>query len=124
MAQKILVVDDDRINVALVKFALAEKGYDVLIAHDGQEALNILKQQSADCIVLDIMMPNMNGYEFINELKTTQGLHRTQVIMLTANETLGEIFRLEGVRDYFVKPVKLPELMQKIQQLVGPPTDD
>ena len=119
MAHKILVVDDDKISVALVKFGLAQERYEVIIANDGEEALGKVQTEKPDLIVLDICMPKMNGYEFMTELKRLEGVKTTPVIMLTGNETMSDIFRLEGVKGYFVKPVDLPKLITKIKNCLG-----
>lgn len=119
MAHKILVVDDDKINVTLVKFALAEQYYEVVFAYDGEEGINLLKTENPDLVVLDVCMPKMNGFDFMNELKSFQGVNTTPVIMLTANETMEDMFRLEGVKGYFVKPVDLPMLVKKIKDCLG-----
>ena len=65
------------------------------------------------------MMPNMNGYEFMGELKALQGFQTTPVIMLTANETMEDMFKLEGVKAYFVKPIMVNELVAKIVECIG-----
>jgi len=116
---KILVVDDERITVALVKFGLAEQRYEVIVANDGDEGIEKVKSQKPDLIILDVQMPTMNGYEFMTELKKIQGVETTPVVMLTANETMQDVFRLEGVKGYFVKPVDLPLLKRKIQEVLG-----
>ncbi len=120
MALKILLIDDDRIGMSLVKFMLAERRYDVVCARDGDEGLEFVKTHKPDLIVLDVQMPKMNGYEFMTELKGIQGFYTTPVVMLTANETLEDVFRLEGVRGYFLKPVDLPALLEKIVECLGP----
>ena len=119
MPHKILVVDDDRLGTTLVKFGLSEKSYDVIIAGDGDIALELVKEQSPDLIVLDVMMPNMNGYEFMTELKQLQGVETTPVVMLTANETMEDLFKLEGVKGYFIKPVNVGQLLGKIKECLG-----
>ena len=115
MAYKILVIDDDRINTALVKFGLAEQRFEVLTANDGQEGLEIVNKVKPDLIILDVQMPKMNGYEFMGELKTVNGGSAIAVIMLTANETMEDVFKMEGVKGYFVKPVHLPTLVKTIR---------
>ena len=121
MAQKILIIDDDKINVALVKFGLAESGYEVTAAYDGDEGLKVFDAKKPDLIVLDVHMPRMNGFEFMTELRKRHGYQATPVIMLTANETMEDVFKLEGVKGYFIKPVILPELVETIRQCLKPP---
>ena len=120
MAYKILVIDDDKINVTLVKFALAEQNYSVVFAHDGDEGLKAVRNEKPDLIILDIQMPKMNGYEFMGELKRLQGVKTTPVIMLTANETMEQLFQVEGVKAYFLKPVNLTGLIKRIKEILGP----
>ena len=122
MPHKILVIDDDKINVTLVKFGLAEQNYSVVFAHNGEEGIAKVKKEKPDLVVLDIQMPKMNGYEFMNELKSIPEFSRTPVIMLTANDMLEDVFKVEGVKAYFVKPVNLPGLVQKIKECLGPNT--
>jgi DNA-binding response OmpR family regulator len=116
---KILIIDDEKINTALVKFNLSEKGYEVIQAQDGAEGIERVKEFQPDLIILDIQMPFMNGYEFMAELKRIQGVETTPVIMLTANETMEDIFKMEGVKDYFVKPVPMDQLFTRIVALLG-----
>jgi len=120
MAHKILIIDDDRGNVALVKFSLARELYDLSFAYDGDEGLKILAEEVPDLIILDIKMPGMNGYEFLAELKKSDELADIPVIMLTANETMEEVFKLEGIKGYFVKPVDIPKMLAKIEEILGP----
>jgi CheY-like chemotaxis protein len=113
MKRRVLVVDDDRLNLTLLEIGLKHKDYEVLIAHDGEEALSLIKSEKVDVIVLDYQMPKMNGYDFMKEFQVLpQG--KTPVIMLTASETMQDVFYMEGVRGYMVKPVDLDQLDQKI----------
>ena len=114
-----MIIDDERVNVTLVQFGLKEKGYEVITAADGAEGLAKVEQEVPDLIILDVQMPNMNGYEFMTELKSRQGFETTPVIMLTANATMQDIFQLEGVKGYFVKPVHLSDLLEKVQECLG-----
>ncbi len=119
MAHKILIVDDEKINIAIIKFGLAQQRYEVVVANDGLEGLEYVKKHKPDLIILDVQMPNMNGYEFMTELKNIEYIIPPPVIMLTGNETMQDIFKLEGVKGYFVKPVELPDLLKKIVETIG-----
>jgi CheY-like chemotaxis protein len=113
MKRKVLVVDDDRPNLTLLKIGLQHKDYDVVTAENGEEALMLLKTENVDVIVLDFKMPKMNGYEFVKALQVMpQG--KIPVIILTASEHMQDVFFMEGVRGYLVKPVNLDMLDQKI----------
>ena len=118
MKNKILIVDDDRLNTTLLQFGLRDMGYELCMAHDGREALKAVAHEKPDLIILDIQMPNMNGFEFMNELQgTAEG--KIPVIMLTANETMQDVFFMEGVRGYLVKPVNMKLLEEKISACLG-----
>ncbi|MBL8013186.1 MAG: response regulator [Candidatus Omnitrophica bacterium] len=113
MNKKIMIVDDDRLNLTLLQFGLKEKGYQICVAHDGKEALDVLARERPDLIILDIQMPNMNGYEFMNHINGAPEF-KVPVVMLTANETMQDVFFMEGVRGYLVKPVNMKILEEKI----------
>lgn len=115
--KKVLVIDDDRLSLTLIRFALKESRFNVVTAEDGQEGLKAVHSESPDLIVLDIQMPNMSGFEFMNELKATG--KSIPVIMLTANENMQEIFLSEGVKGYFVKPVEPSTLVAKIRECLA-----
>jgi CheY-like chemotaxis protein len=119
MPKKVLVVDDDRMSVVLIQFALKEQNYEVLSAEDGLKGLEAVKSFNPDLIVLDVQMPNMSGFEFISELKAIPGGSAIPVIMLTANENMHDMFYGEGVKGYFVKPIEPPKLMLKIRECLG-----
>ena len=112
---KILVIEDDKISSALVQFGLKSEDFDVVIAHDGRMGLKQLESEKIDLIVLDIMMPNMNGYEFMAEAKKMTDGRMPPVFILTANEKLEDIFRMEGVKGYFVKPVDIGQLIKEVK---------
>lgn len=119
MPKKILIVDDDRLNVTLIRFSLKEKGYEVTTAQDGDEGLDAVRAQRPDLIVLDIQMPRMSGFEFMSEIKVIPGGANIPVIMLTANENMQDVFFSEGVRGYFVKPIDPPKLLTKVKECLG-----
>ncbi len=116
MAKKILVVDDDRMSVTLLQFTLKEQDYEVASADDGFKGLEMVKSFKPDLIILDVQMPNMSGFEFMSEVKRMpEGIH-TPVIMLTANETMHDVFFGEGAKDYFIKPIETPKLLARIRE--------
>ncbi len=112
--KKVLIVDDEHDLVHLVKISLEKNNFSVLTAHDGEEGLDKAKSEQPDLIVLDILMPKKDGWTFMRELKATDGIKNIPVIMLTIREQLKDVFELEGVRDYVVKPFSAEELVTKI----------
>ena len=121
MAKTILVVDDDRLMVELAKSKLEELGYEVPTAANGQKALEYLKSKTPDLIVLDVHMPDMNGYTFIIEKNKTPEYAHIPVVMLTASNQTEPLFKRHGVKGYLLKPIKLQDFLAKVAQVVGPP---
>lgn len=119
MAKKILIVDDDRINAKMLKLTLVKEGYQVAMAFDGDEALTMVPSEKPHLIILDVQMPNMNGYTFMLELQNIEAHKNTPVIVITAHEDVRPIFKFNGVKDYMHKPVKGPELVEKVKKYVS-----
>ncbi len=124
MSKKILVVDDDPNVVKLVKSRLEANNYEVATASNGEEALVRVKEKAPDLIILDIVMPKMDGYTFLKELKaveltTSEPKKKISVIVLTAKEKMEELFAIEGIAEYLVKPFKSDDLLEKIKKHVG-----
>lgn len=114
----IMVVEDNDNTRKLMEAVLLENGYKPILARDGLEALDILDKQHIDLIVLDIMMPNMNGYELTKELREAK--FNLPILMVTAKESptdkkQGFIF---GTDDYMVKPVDEEEMILRIAALL------
>lgn len=116
---KILVVDDEPKNVELLE-ALLSRDYDVTIAHDGNEALLIVDKDPPDLILLDIMMPGINGYEVCDKLKQNPGTMGIPIIMITSlQQKEDKIQALEFYADEFLsKPVDFLELNAKVKSLL------
>lgn len=115
---KILVVEDDKHVRKLMNAVLKREGYEVVTAGNGKEALEALEVQHIDLIILDIMMPEMDGYEFAEELKEAD--NRIPILMATAKqlpEDKKKGFRL-GTDDYMTKPVDTEEMLLRIQALL------
>ncbi len=117
MPQTILIVDDEKRLVSLVESYLTQEGYRVSTAYNGREALTVAQKEKPDLIILDIMMPEMNGYDFMRIHRTK---HDTPIIMLTAKvEDDDKIIGLElGADDYVVKPFKPRELMARVRNVL------
>ncbi|WNS44058.1 response regulator transcription factor [Paenibacillus sp. MMS20-IR301] len=115
---KILVVEDDKHVRKLMQAVLKREGYEVLTAENGIEALEVLEVQHIDLIILDIMMPGMDGYEFAAELRNAD--NNIPILMATAKqlpEDKKKGFRL-GTDDYMTKPVDTEEMLLRIQALL------
>jgi len=119
--KKILVVEDEAELTRAIQIRLEEAGYEVLIAYDGQEALENARAENPDLIVLDLMLPKMDGYKVCRMLKFDEKYKKIPVVMLTAraqekDEDLGyEV----GADAFITKPFKYRVLLAKIAELLG-----
>lgn len=114
---KVLVVDDDLNIVKLLKLYLEKEDFTVCTAHDGEEALQVYKRETPDIIILDIMMPKLDGNSVCREIRKTSDI---PIIMLTAKgETFDKVLSLElGADDYIVKPFEPKELIARIKAIL------
>ncbi|HOU00767.1 MAG TPA: response regulator transcription factor [Anaerolineaceae bacterium] len=117
MSRKILVVDDTRNVQFMLQEYLQNQGFETCLASDGVEAMEIFHAGGIDLILLDIMMPNMDGYQFISKLRTESSL---PVIMITAKQQEADVVRgFElGADDYITKPFRLRELLMRIRAVM------
>ena len=115
---QILVVEDDKNVRRLMETVLTRYGYDPISACDGYEALEVLDRKHVDLIILDVMMPRMDGYEFTNTLSS--GGCNIPILMVTARETQNDKKRgfIVGADDYMVKPVDEEEMILRIAALL------
>ena len=115
---RILVVEDDKNARRLMSAVLSRYGYEPICAADGVEALEILDHKHIDLVVLDVMMPRMDGYEFTNALRTSG--NNLPILMVTARETQDDKKRgfIIGADDYMVKPVDEEEMVLRIAALL------
>ena len=118
--KKILVVDDDPSLLELMKSFLVSRGYETETASDGADGLEKVKSCDPDLIILDVMMPKMDGYTFIRELKKTGKLNKLSIIVLTAREMMRDMFVQEGIKDYLIKPFQPEDLLEKISKCFQP----
>lgn len=113
----ILVVDDNQENLKVVSNILRSEGYKLALALGGKEALMILKEIKVDLILLDIMMPEMNGYELCTKIKSNENWQQIPVIFLTAKNQMDDLiksFEVGGV-DYLTKPFQREELLVRVR---------
>ncbi len=118
MAQKILVVDDEMSIVTLLQFNLEQAGYEVVTAEDGAEALEVVEAEKPNCIILDLMLPEMDGLEVCKELRQRH-IH-TPVLMLTAkDDEFDKVLGLElGADDYMTKPFSPREVVARVKAIL------
>ena len=112
--KKILVVDDEKPISDIIKFNLEKEGFEVVVAFDGQEAVEKVEEENPDLIVLDVMLPKMDGLEVVREVRKT---HSMPIIMVTAKETeIDKVLGLElGADDYVTKPFSNRELVARVK---------
>jgi CheY-like chemotaxis protein len=121
MPKSILVVDDESIVAEISKRKLEEHGYEVRTAGNGTEAFSQLKSKIPDLIVLDVQMPQMNGYTFIIEKVKIPEYANIPVVVLTAFNDMEPLFKRHGIMAYLLKPLKLQDLIDKVVEIIGQP---
>ena len=119
MQKKILVVDDERGIVSILKMSLESDNYKVIEAYTGDGAIRKARSEVPDLILLDLMLPDMTGYEICNKIKKDPLIRSIPIIMLTGIGETGKIAGLElGANDYITKPFDLIELKTKIRNVL------
>jgi len=116
-----LVVDDDRLLLRLIELNLVKTGMRTLLADNGMEALRMASAEKPDVILLDIMMPIMDGYEVMRRLKADDNTRDIPVVMLTAKSSQSDIRRCEemGAVAYITKPFNLEDLRNTVNRIVN-----
>ena len=118
---KILLVEDNEMNRDMLSRRLIKKGYEVVMALDGEQALEMAQAEAPDLILMDISLPGLDGWEATRRLKANPETKAIPIIALTAHAMAGDKEKcLEaGCDDYDTKPVEFPRLLGKIQDLLG-----
>ena len=114
---KLLIVEDETHMADLLRKGLTEEGHNAICAYDGAEGLDLAKNYEFDVIILDVMMPKLNGYDLAKRLRAEK--IRTPILMLTAKDTVPDIVRgLDlGVDDYMTKPFSFDELLARLRSV-------
>ena len=118
--KRILLVDDDAEIIESLKYALSAKGYEILIARDGNQGLAAAEREDPDLVILDMMMPKRSGFLVLEKLRRSRPVPM-RVIMITANEGSRHKAYAEmlGVDDYIRKPFAMDRLIESVNRLLG-----
>lgn len=121
MKKHILVVDDEIGALTLIGIMLERGGFDVQKARDAKSALNLLEEYTPDLIILDVMMPGMNGIDLCHALRQKDRTRKTPVLILSARGDAESIIRgIEaGANDYLPKPILHHDLVSKVRSMLG-----
>jgi len=117
VSKRILIIDDDPTFIKIIVPFLQSQGFEVIVALDGAEGIRKLSE-NPHLIILDIQMPVMDGYQFILEKKKMEGEKNVPVIVLTAKDGMAEMFKVEGAREYLLKPFQPAALLNSIQRCI------
>lgn len=119
--KKILVVDDDPYILMSLEFLMKKNGYDVMVARNGTEALEIVEKQLPDVVLLDIMMPDVDGYEICRHIKASKKLKDAKVVFMSAKTKEADIKKGYdlGASLYITKPFSTREMIKQIKELMG-----
>ena len=121
MAAKILIADDEPNILLSLEFLMKKQGYNILIARDGGEAYDLIVSEKPDVLLLDMMMPRMNGYELCQFVKNTDGYKHARVVFLSAKSKEADVQKgyAAGADLYLPKPFSTRELVAKVGELAA-----
>ncbi len=117
--KKILVVDDEPDLLKMVKLRLEANEFEVFTASDGAEGIIKARDCKPDLIIVDVLMPNLDGCAFVQELKKISEIRSIPVIIFTARPDLQDLFKKEGIDYYIIKPYQPDEFLGKIKEILG-----
>lgn len=121
MARKVLIVDDEPNIVISLEFLMQQRGYEVAVAHDGEQAMQQVEAFRPDLVLLDVLMPKHDGYEVCRRIRERDDGMRTRIVMLSAKGRDVDVSKglALGADAYFIKPFSTRELMAKVGELLS-----
>lgn len=121
MSLKILVADDEPNIVISLEYLMKREGYTVLVARDGQEALDMIARDRPDLVLLDVMMPKKSGFEVCQAVRASEELQATKILMLTAKGRDTDLAKglALGADAYMTKPFSTRDLAHKVAEMLG-----
>ena len=124
MTARVLIVEDEESILLSLEFLLRKEDHDVVSARDGAAALRALEQQPPDLVLLDVMLPLIDGFELCAAIRANPALNHTRIMLVTARGREAEIARgmALGADAYLTKPFSTRELMEKVRALLGAPS--
>ena len=119
MKKSIVIIEDD-VNIARAEELILQNNFDVHVAHDGEQGLNLIKEKKPDIVVLDLMLPKLHGFEVCKRIRQDSDITKTKIVMVTAkNEERDEARGMNlGADDYIMKPFEPIELMHVVNQVL------
>lgn len=121
MSRKIVIVDDDPYILMSLEFLMKKSGYEVLVARNGKEAMEVINKMLPELVLLDIMMPDVDGYSICAQIKSSKKLKDIKVIFISAKTKEADIKKGydAGASLYITKPFSTRELMKQVKDLLG-----
>lgn len=121
MSAKILIADDEPNILISLEYLMKREGFEVLLAHDGQEALDLVRSARPELVLLDVMMPRKSGFEVCQDIRADEALRSTLVLMLTAKGRETDVVKgmALGADGYMTKPFATLDLVQQVRALLA-----
>ncbi|MCG2710933.1 MAG: response regulator [Candidatus Omnitrophica bacterium] len=117
--KKIVIVEDDVASASEMKKFLETKGYAVSFVSDSSQALGMIKETGPDLVLLDIIMPGLDGFTVAKQIRYDEQTKGMPIIVFSAQEGMRELFAIEGINEYLVKPVDREQLFEIIRKKLG-----
>ena len=114
--KKILFVDDEEHLRGNVQRYLELNEFEVILANDGAEGLEMIKKEKPDLVITDVMMPRMDGFTMLREIKSSEAMRDIPVIMLTAKESIRDLYEMQGASDFIPKPFDMGSLLDAVNK--------